>query len=306
MQNFSVKRVAYFLTGGLGLLLMSPRTYAQKEVLYSQYLQNPLSINPAYAGSRESFHLSAFLRRKWFSVRYAPITQSVSADGAIANGRIGLGFQALNDRMGLFAATGVYGSAAYRFNLPALAKLSIGFQGGVTVLPLYDFASATTLNRATGSFGVGVYYQSDRFFAGLSAPELAGRTLSFSGQTVYQAVRPIMLQVGVPFEVAENTVLIPSILISKINSRPLGVDLNLRAWFNEELGLGLSYRQNSPGLLSVNYLQAFAEYQLTKSIRLGYVFNSKTPESPYAMQFDQNSVHEIILRFSPNVLRFTY
>ena len=305
MRNFST-RFAFLLIILSGLLFTSQRTYAQKEVLYSQYLLNPLSINPAYAGSRESFHLSAFLRRKWFSVRYAPITQSVSADGAVANGRVGLGFQALNDRMGLFATTGVYGSVAYRFNLPALAKLSIGVQGGVNVLPLYDFATGTALNRATASFGVGIYYQSDRFFAGLSAPELALPKLNFSGQTIYQGIRPIMFQVGVPFEVAENTVLIPSILISKIANRPLGVDLNLRAWFNEEIGLGLSYRQNSPGIISTNYLQAFAEYQLTKAIRLGYIFNSKTPESPNAIQFDQNSVHELMLRFAPGVLKFSY
>lgn len=306
MRHSFRKQVALFLTVCLGLLLTSQRTYAQKEVLYSQYLQNPLSINPAYAGSRESFHLSAFLRRKWFSARTAPVTQTVSADGAIANGRVGLGFQALNDRMGLFTATGVYGSAAYRFNLPALAKLSIGVQGGVTVLPLYDFASATVLNRATGSVGVGIYYQSDRFFAGLSAPELAGRTLGFSGQLAYQSIRPIMLQVGVPFEATDNIVLIPSVLISKMDYRPLGVDVNLRAWFNEEIGLGLSYRQNSPGLVTTNYLQAFAEYQLTKTIRLGYIFNSKTPESPNSMLFNENSVHELMLRFAPNVLKFTY
>lgn len=306
MHHFFRKRITFLLISCSALGLISQRTYAQKEVLYSQYLQNPLSINPAYAGSRESFHLSAFLRRKWFSARTAPITQTVSADGAVANGRVGLGFQALNDRMGLFTATGVYGSAAYRFNLPALAKLSVGVQGGVTVLPLYDPANAGQLTRATGSFGVGIYYQSDRFFAGLSAPELAGRTLGFSGQVTYPGVRPIMLQVGVPFEATDNIVLIPSVLVSKIDYHPLGVDLNLRAWFNEEIGLGLSYRQNSPGLVSTNYLQAFAEYQLTKTIRLGYIFNSKTPESPNSMLFNESSVHELMLRFSPNVLRFTY
>lgn len=287
-------------------MLISHRSYAQKEVLYSQYLLNPLSINPAYAGSRESFHLSAFLRRKWFSARTAPVTQTVSADGAVANGRVGLGFQAMNDRMGVFTATGVYGSVAYRFNLPALAKLSVGVQGGVTVLPLYDPANAGQLTRATGSFGVGVYYQSDRFFAGLSAPELAGRTLGFAGQAIYQSVRPIMLQVGVPFEASDNIVLIPSVLVSKVDYHPLGVDINLRAWFNEEIGLGLSYRQNSPGIYATNYLQAFAEYQLTKTIRLGYTFYSKTPEYPNSMLFDQSSVHELMLRFAPNVLRFTY
>ena len=306
MHYFFRKRFALLLLSTSVLSFTVQPAHAQKEVLYSQYLVNPLSINPAYAGSRESFHLSAFLRRKWFSARTAPITQTVSADGAVANGRVGLGFQALNDRMGLFTATGVYGSVAYRFNLPALAKLSVGVQGGVTVLPLYDLANAGQLTQATSSFGVGVYYQSDRFFAGLSAPELAGRTLSFSGQAIYQNVRPIVLQVGVPFEAAENIVLIPSILVSKIEYRPLGVDVNLRAWFNEEIGLGLSYRQNSPALVTTNYLQAFAEYQLTKTIRLGYIFNSKTPENPNSMLFDQNSVHELMLRFSPNALKFSY
>ena len=288
------------------VLLISRPVQAQKEVLYSQYLQNPLSINPAYAGSRESFHLSAFLRRKWLSVRYAPITQSVSADGAVANGRVGLGFQALNDRMGLFATTGVYGSVAYRFNLPALAKLAIGVQGGVNVLPIYDVATATSINRAIASVGAGIYYQSDRFFAGLSAPELGGQITDATGRYVYKSVRPIMIQVGVPFEIDEGTVLIPSVLISKIADRPLGFDINLRAWFNEEIGLGASYRQNSPGLVQTNYLQLFAEYQLTKTIRLGYTFYSQTPESPNALQYDQKSVHEIMLRFSPNSLKFTY
>lgn len=288
------------------ILLASQHVQAQKEVLYSQYLLNPLSINPAYAGSRESFQLSAFLRRKWISVRYAPVTQSVSADGTVANGRIGLGFQALNDRMGLFATTGAYGSVAYRFNMPALAKLSIGFQGGVNVIPIYDVTTAASINRAVASLGVGVYYQSDRFFAGISAPELGGQITDATGRYVYKSARPVMFQAGAPIEVGETTVLIPSLLVSKMADRPLGVDINLRAWFDEEVGLGLSYRQNSPGLIQTNYIQAFAEYQLTKAIRLAYTFNSQTPESPNAMQYDQKSVHEIMLRFSPNALRFMY
>lgn len=295
-----------FLLAGSLFLVTGQRARAQKEVLYSQYLLNPLSINPAYAGSRESFQLSAFLRRKWISVRYAPITQSVSADGAVANGRVGLGFQALNDRMGLFATTGVYGSVAYRFNMPALAKLSVGVQGGVNVLPIYDVTTAASINRAVASFGVGVYYQSDRLFAGISAPELGGQVTDATGRYIYQSVRPVLFQAGVPIDVGETTVLIPSVLVSKIADRPMGVDINLRAWFNEEVGLGLSYRQNSPGLVQTNYVQAFVEYQLTKAIRLAYTFNSQTPESPNAMQYDQKSVHEIMLRFSPNGLKFTY
>ncbi len=293
------------LTLVASILLTLQDAQAQKEVLYSQYLVNPLGINPAYAGSRESFHLTALLRRKWIGVRNAPVTQSVAADGAVANGRVGLGFQALNDRMGLFQATGFYGSVAYRFNLPALAKLSVGVQGGVTVLP-YTSLNSSSLNQAFGSFGVGIYYKSDRFFSGLSVPELTGKFVGQVAQLSYPAVRPVMLQAGMKFDVGENAVLIPSVLISKIADRPLGVDVTVMAWFNEQVGLGLSYRQNSPGLIQTNYLQALAEYQLTKAIRLGYTFNSNTPESPNANLYAEKSVHEVMLRFSPNVLRFSY
>lgn len=305
MLNFS--RFRFVTLASMTLLLLALRpAQAQKEVLYSQYLVNNLSINPAYAGSRESFHLTALLRRKWFGVRGAPVTQSFSADGAIAKGRVGLGFQALNDRMGLFAATGAYGSVAYRFNLPALAKLSVGVQGGVSVLPLYDFASASSLNRAVASVGVGIYYQSDRFFGGVSMPEMTGRALDLSGRFLYQSVRPVMLQAGTKLEIDENVLFFPSVLISKIAERPLGFDINARVWFNQEFGLGLSYRQNSPGLIQTNYFQALAEYQLTKAIRLGYIYYSQTPESPGSNLYFQKSVHEVMLRFAPNVLGFTY
>ncbi|GAB3955562.1 type IX secretion system membrane protein PorP/SprF [Spirosoma harenae] len=291
----------------VGCILVAKRSaYAQKEVLYSQYLLNTLSINPAYAGSRESFHLTAALRRKWISVRYAPVTQSVSADGSIAHGKLGIGFQALNDQMGQITNTGLYGSVAYRFNLPALAKLSIGVQGGVSIIPFSYAVTVSSINRAMASFGVGVYYKSDRFFGGLSAPELGGSITDLTGQYTFKSVRPIMLQAGMPFEVADNTILIPSVMLSKIADRPIGFDINLRAWFTEQIGLGLSYRQNSPGLTQTNYVQALAEYQLSKAIRLSYIFNSQTPESPRALQYDQTSVHEIMLRFSPNLLSFTY
>src|SRR5512137_2753685 len=46
--------------------------------VYSQYLQNGLLINPAYAGSRGA--LSAFLsyRMQWMGIPNAPVFQSVS------------------------------------------------------------------------------------------------------------------------------------------------------------------------------------------------------------------------------------
>jgi len=292
------------------LLLSACPLWAQQEVLYSQYLTNPLAINPAVAGSRESFMLTGMLRRKWFGVRGAPVTQSFAADGTVANGRVGLGFQALNDRMGFFNTTGIYGSVAYRFALPALARLSVGVQGGVNILP-FQSQNSSTLNQTQLSLGVGVYYKSDRFFVGVSMPELAGKLpgLVQSGAVVrLPGIQPVMVQVGVPLSVGDNAMLIPSVLVSKLigtAARPVGVDLNLQLWLQEQIGFGLSYRYNTPGLIQTNYLYAQAQYQLTKALRLSYQFYSQTPENPNASLYFQTSVHEIGIRFSPNTLTFT-
>jgi len=56
--------------------------------VYSQYLQNGLLINPAYAGSRGS--LSAFLsyRMQWMGIPDAPVFQSVSLNTPMKNDKV--------------------------------------------------------------------------------------------------------------------------------------------------------------------------------------------------------------------------
>jgi hypothetical protein len=62
--------------------------------VYSQYLQNGLLINPAYAGSRGA--LSAFLsyRMQWMGIPDAPVFQSVSLNTPMKNDNVGIGIMA--------------------------------------------------------------------------------------------------------------------------------------------------------------------------------------------------------------------
>lgn len=275
--------------------------FGQKEALYAQYLINPLAINPAYAGSRETLNMTLMFRRRWFNTQSVPTptSQSLGIDGAVANGKIGLGLLALNDRVSPYGTTGVFGSVAYRVDLPALAKLSIGVQGGVNVLPVFDPTSGiSSFNRAISSYGVGVYYQSDRFFGGISLPELATQKFLLAGQYL----RPLFIQAGTKLNLSDNAVLVPSILVTQTAGHPIGLDLNARLWLKEKLGLGLSLRETSLPY-STNYVQALAEYQLSNTIRVGYIFNSQTPEAPY---YPVKSLHEFVFRFAPNNLKFSY
>ncbi|WP_345270312.1 PorP/SprF family type IX secretion system membrane protein [Nibrella viscosa] len=293
------RQIALLLT----FLVCASDLFAQKEVLYSQYLINPLAINPAYAGSRQKMHLTAMFRRKWFGLRNVPITQSLAIDGAVGGGRVGLGFQALNDRMSILSTTGAYASLAYRFPLSETSDIAIGGQGGVHVLPVFDPTTLIGLNKAIASAGLGIYYNSETFFGGISLPELVNRGYQLSGRFLFQNTRPLFIQLGTRLDIAENAVLVPSLLVTQLTGRPIGTDLNAKLWLNERLGLGLSLRRNSLGLGSINYIQAIGEYQLSKFIRAGYIFNSKTPEAPNSFGA---SVHEFIFRWVPNAEGFTF
>ncbi|MFC5411670.1 PorP/SprF family type IX secretion system membrane protein [Larkinella bovis] len=291
------------------LVLGRETAWAQREVLYSQYLTNPLTINPAFAGARESLTMTAIFRRKWFSLRGPGIgiTQAFGADGPLAGGKVGLGLQALNDRMGLYSATGFYGSVAYRITLPSMARLSFGGSGGINVLPIYDPTNVTSINKALPSFGAGVYYEAEQFWAGVSMPELVNRPLNLgTGQSMalrYQ--RPLFINFGGKLKAGEGIDFMPSILLTQQSGFPLGIDLNAKVWLEQKLGIGLSYRANNSTLLSnLNYFVILAEYELSPSIRVGYTYNSQQVENPFS--YFQKSVHELVFRYTPSPIRFQY
>ncbi len=306
----------YKLSSHITLLIVSMATFiseavAQKEVLYYQYQMNPMSINPAYTGNRETLHLSAIFRRKMFNLGQgqalrggggSPVTQSLAMDGAIANAKIGIGLQALNDRMGAYNTTGVYASAAYWMNLPNEASLSVGATGGVSFLPVGDLLAV--VNKAFPSVGFGVYYQSDTFFGGVSMPEFLNKQYVLAGIPVFTSTRPLFVHVGTKLEPIEELVLYPSILVTQSKGKPLGTDFNAKAWYQEKFGIGLSYRRNSLGYTPLSYFQVSAEYQLANPIRVGFAYNTQTPEAP--VNTFQKGVIELLFRYTPNLEGFTF
>src|SRR5450759_2303886 len=97
--------------------------------IYSQYLQNGLLINPAYAGTRGS--LSAFLsyRMQWMGIPDAPVFQTISLNAPMKNDKVGLGLMAQFMQFGFTKSQCIYSSYSYHFKLSIL-MLSFGLIGG--------------------------------------------------------------------------------------------------------------------------------------------------------------------------------
>jgi type IX secretion system PorP/SprF family membrane protein len=148
--------------------------------VYSQYLQNGLMINPAYAGSREA--LSAFLsyRMQWMGTSGAPVMQTVSLHSPLKNDRVALGLKARFMQYGATKSTSIYGIYAYHIRV-GKGKLSFGLQAGAD-LSNTDYTNLDLIDEGDQIFitpdkpytlpnvGAGVYYFSDRIFAGVAVP----------------------------------------------------------------------------------------------------------------------------------------
>ena len=162
--------------------------------VYSQYLQNGLVINPAYSGTREV--LSGFLsyRMQWMGTSGAPLLQSFSFHSPLKNDKVALGLLAQFMQYGTTKSTSIYGSYAYHIKLKK-GKISFGLKAGVdlsntdyTGLLLNDpddpVFRTNDQSLVLPNVGAGVYYFSDRFFAGLAVPSFLNYRRTSSGSAV--------------------------------------------------------------------------------------------------------------------------
>lgn len=148
--------------------------------VYSQYLQNGLLINPAYTGSRGA--LSAFLsyRIQWMGIKGSPVFQSVSLHTPMKNDKVALGIMAQFMQFGFTKSKSIYASYAYNIRV-GKGKLSFGLKGGAD-LSNTDYTGILLTNSGDPVFivndkpyvlpnvGAGLYYFSDKLFAGVSVP----------------------------------------------------------------------------------------------------------------------------------------
>ena len=114
------------------LLVSSFTALAQQEPLYTQYQFNMLSINPAYAGSRDALTATALYRAQWVGIEGAPRTATVTLHSPVINQHFGAGFSLVHDAIGPVNQTGVFLDLSGR--VQAFLRALLGYyQRGVSL-----------------------------------------------------------------------------------------------------------------------------------------------------------------------------
>ena len=252
--------------------------------VYSQYLQNGLLINPAYAGSRGS--LSAFLsyRMQWMGIPDAPVFQSVSLNTPLKNDKVGLGIMAQFMKFGFTKSQSIYASYAYHIKLKK-GKISFGLKGGFDRSNT-DYTGILTTTKNDPVFtvndkpyflpniGAGVYYFSDKLFAGVSVPSfLSYRKNSSTGSLeAYHSFSEydLIFSAGGLITFSEALKFKPSVLIdySFQNTKNLTqFDINGNFIFGDLIWVGGSWRTSEQ--VAVGIIQV----QLNPQLMFGFSYD---------------------------------
>ncbi len=251
---------------------------AQQDAMFTKYMFNSLSMNPAYAGSHENLRASAQARRQWVSFPGSPTTLLASMDGAAADNRMGWGALLGYDHIGLNYITDLHGNYAYRFGIGE-GTLALGIRAGATwyrsnlaAADLADPVDAVfdqNVSFVIPKAGFGVYYQQEKFYAGISVPTLVSidprRDFSLKDDSTF-ARRHFFLHTGFVFEASDGFNLKPSVLVKAVKGAPVQADLNLQLYFLERFGVGVSYRTNDA-------VVCMAELFTQSGFRVGYSYD---------------------------------
>jgi len=277
-------------------MMLGIRMNAQQDPMYTQYMFNTLSVNPAYAGSREAISLVGLYRTQWVGLAGAPVTQTFTVHTPVPRKHMGWGISVVNDVVGPVHQTQLFVDYAYELQVTKLGRLRMGLKGG---FGLYngdlegekrDVQSDPLVVNFSGKFlpniGVGLYYYGPKGYIGVSAPKLIKKNLTINDVEIGPSRNHWFLIGGYLFDLSKDFTFKPSFLMKAVSGAPMELDLTGMLYMYERLGLGVSYRTGDS-------FSALAQVFITPGLYVGYAHDfTLTPLKDYS-----RGTHEFILGY---------
>ncbi|MBX7050765.1 MAG: type IX secretion system membrane protein PorP/SprF [Flavobacteriales bacterium] len=281
------------------VILFCQTISAQQDPMYTMYMFNTLSVNPAYAGSADRLTAVALHRSQWVNFKGAPTTQTFTVHAPLKKENISIGGSIVNDAHGPVKQTGFYLDASYRIFMGS-RRLAFGLKAGTNLfsanlidLNPYD-ENDNTFNtniqsKMLPNFGFGAMYYSRRFYVGASIPKLLqnklidGEIPDFVNNKEKQHA---FLIAGAVFDLSYYTKFKPTVLIKAVNGAPLGAEVTAQFLFYEKLWAGVMYRwQDAAGVL--------LQYEINNRFKIGYAYDYTLSD---IRKYSDGS-HEVMLGF---------
>lgn len=253
------------------LTTMSLNVNAQQDPQFTQYFDNALFVNPAYAGSTGMLSATTIHREQWVGFEGRPSSTTMSLHSPLSYESVGLGLTAVRDVIGPLSQTMFYGDFSYSLKLTKTSKLAFGLKAGLNLINSQTSSLSTTQsgdvnlmnnmrNRVNPNFGFGMYYHSPRFFAGISTPKLIEQ--SIDGTETNKEKRHYFAIVGAVLSVSKDWKIRPTSQIKATVGAPMSIDFSVAGIYSDKIWIGSMYRLNAA-------YGVFAQYQINPQFRIG-------------------------------------
>lgn len=294
-----------YITFILLILLGTFASNAQQDPQYTQYMYNTQVVNPAYAGSRDALSFGFLYRTQWVSFEGAPKTGTFTVNspiGALEN--MGLGLSIVRDELGPVIDSNVNIDYSYTINTSDNAELSFGLKAGVDILDV-DFTKLNIFdqddprfqnnidNRIQPQIGAGVYFNTEKFYAGLSVPNFLttkhfdeSSLANIEKETIAAERLHYFLIAGYVFDISDNLKFKPATLVKAVSGSPLQWDVSANFLINEKFTLGAAYRWSAA-------FSGLVGFQASEQIFIGFAYDYQTTDIE---DFSDGS-YEVMLRF---------
>lgn len=263
-----------FLVGCLTLVLLgSTNATAQQDPHFTQYFDNMLFVNPAYAGSSGMLNMTAIHREQWVGFDGRPRSTTFSIHSPLSYEAVGLGLTMVNDKIGPMNQTMFYGDVSYTLKFKNhIGKLAFGVKGGLNLINVdrvglsADESNDVKLlenvrNNVNPNFGVGIYYHLPYFFVGVSTPKFLEQSYDNTNSSNKER-RHYFGTVGGVITLDPQWKLRPVGLVKLTENAPLSADVSVAAIYNNFLWFGVNYRLDAA-------LGAFIQIQPTPQFKIG-------------------------------------
>ncbi len=281
----------------------------QQDSQYTQYMYNSISFNPAYAGSRGVLSMMGLYRSQWLGIDGAPNTQTLTLNSPISEkNKMGIGLSIINDKAGPFNETNFNASFSYTISTSETGNLSFGISAGGNILNV-DLATLRKLNendfllendinnKFNPNIGLGMYYYTNKLYAGISAPNILETThfdessLSNNNNNVSILAKERInyyLIAGYVFDLTPLIKFKPAMLSKYILGSPFQVDLSANFMFHEKFTAGMAYRWSKA-------FSAMAGFQISPDLMIGFAYDREI--SRLGKSEINSGSYEVILRF---------
>lgn len=304
-----------------GLLCCVLCVRAQFDPQIGQYMFMQSTYNPAAVGEGEMMRVYASHRMQFTGIADAPMTTHASFSSPFVIGKTqhAAGVRFMNDRFGLFSNQSLFVEYAYKIRI-GKGYLSVGADLGFLNLSFavdsvnldniaqvednaYHSASDDAIPQASSGnekgvsgmkfdVGLGVYYTTSTWWAGVSYGHLMNPTLEWSDRATVKVRGTFYAAGGYNWRLKnKDWMLLPSAML-QTDFRSWDVNVTMLAQLKERYRFGLGYRIAG----SVNIVLGM---DIISGLELGYTY--ELPAN--GLIRESYGSHEVYLAYGFNVLK---